>query len=427
MTGAAPTDADVRAAVEAEQPATVDFLRELVSARTTLGNEEAGQRIMAAALADAGLDVLDVPMDPEVLRAHPQAALFDWELEGKRNLVASWQPPTVGSSGRSLILSGHVDVVTSDPDDLWHSAPFEPRLDGEGWLYGRGACDMKSGLAAMVGAMRALVRLGLRPAARLALHSVNEEEFGGNGALACALAGHATADGCVLVEPTGGALCTAQVGLLWFDVRLIGTPSHTADRHLGLSALDLLPTAREALAGVEEVLNRDAAPPFEGTPVFINVGVVRAGAMPSIVAPDCVLSCRVSLLPGQDIDRVRLMVEEAVAAIEAPHPPEVTWRGFVAPAYVLADDEPLVKAASRAVQSAIGAEPELTAVLGAADARTYGLVGGTPTLLMGATGERMHAADERVWLPSVADTATALVLLVRDWCGLAEAPSRQSS
>lgn len=421
MTGAAPTDADVRGVIEAEQAATIDLLRELVAARTTLGNEEAGQRVLAAALADAGLDVLDVPMDPEALRAHPQAALFDWDLEGKRNLVATWHPPAVGSSGRSLILAGHVDVVTSDPDDLWRSAPFEPLLDGEGWLYGRGACDMKSGLAAMVGAVRVIGRLGLRPAARLALHSVVEEEVGGNGALACALAGHATADGCVLVEPTGGALCTAQVGLLWFDVRLLGTASHAAERDRGRSALDLLPAAREALAGVEEALNRDAQPPFEGRPVFVNVGVVRAGTMPSIVAPDCRLSCRISLLPGHDITRVRRMVEDAIGAIDAPHPPEVAWRGFVAPPFVLAGDEPLVGAASRAVRAATGAEPELTAVLGAADARTYGLVGGTPTLLTGASGERMHAVDERVWLPSIADTATALVLLVRDWCGLVEA------
>ncbi len=357
MTGRAVTDGDVRAAIEAEEAATIDLLCELVAARTTLGNEEAGQRIMAAALADAGLDVLDVPMAADALRAHRQAALFDWEIEGKRNLVATWQPPAVGSSGRSLILAGHVDVVTSDPDDLWRSAPFEPRLDGEGWLYGRGACDMKSGLAAMVGAVRALGRLGLRPAARLALHSVIEEEVGGNGALACALAGHASADGCVLVEPTCGAICTAQVGLLWFDVRLLGTASHTADRDLGRSALDLLPAARKALAGVEKALNRDAAPPFEGRPVFVNVGIVRAGTMPSIVAPDCVLSCRISLLPGHDIERVRRMVEDAIGAIEARYPPEVRWRGFVAPAYVVAGDEPLVGAASRAVQAATGAEP----------------------------------------------------------------------
>jgi acetylornithine deacetylase len=420
LSAAVLTDADVRAAVDAEHAATIELLRELVAARTTLGNEEAGQRLMASAFAEAGLDVLDVPLDAETLRAEPLAALFDWDLDGKRNLVASWEPPAA-SSGRSLILAGHVDVVTPEPDDLWRSAPFDPRLDGEGWLYGRGSCDMKSGLAAMVGAVRALRRLGLRPAARLTLHSVVEEEVGGNGALACALAGHSSADGCVLVEPTGGAVCTAQVGLLWFDVRLVGTASHTAERDRGRSALDLLPVAREALAGVEDALNRDAAPPFEGRPVFINVGVVRAGEMPSIVAPDCRLSCRVSLLPGHDIAHVRHMVEEAIAAIEAPQPPEVTWRGFVAPAYVLDGDEPLVGAASRAVQAATGIEPELTAVLGAADARTYGLVGGTPTLLTGATGERMHAVDERVWLPSIADTTTALTLLVRDWCGVLEA------
>jgi acetylornithine deacetylase len=422
LIASALTVADVRAAADAEQAATVDLLRELVAAPTTLGNEEPGQRLLADAFAAADLDVVDVPLDAEALRAHPHAALFDWEVEGKRNLVARWRPGPVARGGRSLILGGHVDVVSAEPADLWRTAPFEPVLDGEGWLYGRGACDMKSGLAAMVGAVRVLRRLGIRPAAPLALHSVVEEEVGGNGALACALAGHASADGCVLVEPTGGVVCTAQVGLLWFDVRLVGTASHTAERDRGVSALDLLPAARAALAGVEDALNRDAAPPFDGRPVFVNVGVVRAGTMPSIVAPDCVLSCRVSLLPGHDVATVRRLVEDAVAAIEAPQPPGVTWRGFVAPAYVLATREPLVGAARAALRAATGseAEPEVTAVLGAADARTYGFAGSTPTVLMGARGERMHAPDERVWLPSVVETVTALVLLVRDWCGVVE-------
>ena len=88
-------------------------------------------------------------------------------------------------------------------------------------MHGRGAGDMKAGLAAMVGAVRGLQRLGLAPRGRVQLQSVVEEECTGNGALACVLAGH-TADAAILTEPTRGAVWNAQVGVLWFQVRIIG-------------------------------------------------------------------------------------------------------------------------------------------------------------------------------------------------------------
>ena len=418
-----PGAAEIRAAVEAERAGVEDLLCALVAAPTLCGNEEPGQVLMADAFAAVGLEVADVGLDPAVLGAHPLHARLDWDVSAKRNVVATWQPPADvgGAAGRSLLLGGHVDVVPADPDDLWSGAPFEPRRDGTGWLYGRGACDMKSGLAAMVGAVRVLRRLGLQPASRLALHSVVEEELGGNGALACALAGQSDADACVLVEPTAGHLCTAQVGLLWFDVRLIGTASHTAEKQRGRSAVELIGDALAALREVEDTLNRDAQPPFDvSRPVFVNVGVVGAGVLPSIVAPDCRLRCRISLLPGHDLADVRRRVEEALAPIGS-RPPEVTWPGFVAPAYVLEHDAAVVGAMAAAAREVTGREPDRVAVLGAADARTYGLVAGVPTVLYGATGEGLHAADERVWLPSVADVTAGLVTLVRDWCGLVAA------
>ena len=83
--------------------------------------------------------------------------------------------------GRSLILNGHMDVVPEGPLDMWTSPPYEPRREGD-WLYGRGAGDMKAGLAANLFAMDALRRIGLQPAARVHLQSVVEEECTGNGA-----------------------------------------------------------------------------------------------------------------------------------------------------------------------------------------------------------------------------------------------------
>ena len=103
-----------------------DVLVDLVRAPTTLGNEEPGQRVVSAALDEMGLRPVDVPMDAERLRAHPLAAPFDWDVDGKRNVVATWCGGADG--GRSLILNGHIDVVSPEPRSQWGVAdPFGAR------------------------------------------------------------------------------------------------------------------------------------------------------------------------------------------------------------------------------------------------------------------------------------------------------------
>src|SRR5205085_918112 len=112
-------------------------------------------------LARCGLEPRDIWLDAGALRAHPHASPFSWDVGDKRNVVASW--PAAARGGRSLTLCGHIDVVPPAASELWSSPPFEPRHDGD-WLYGRGSGDMKAGLVAIVGSVRALreadVRLG---------------------------------------------------------------------------------------------------------------------------------------------------------------------------------------------------------------------------------------------------------------------------
>ena len=139
-------------AIAAEGPAMEDLLVRLVEAPTLLGDEAPGQAIMREAFADLGLDPVDVPLDPEALHGHPGASPFSWEVEGKASVVAAWEPAGP-AGGRSLVLNGHIDVVSPEPTVMWASPPFAARRDGD-WLYGRGAGDMKAGLAAIVGAVR---------------------------------------------------------------------------------------------------------------------------------------------------------------------------------------------------------------------------------------------------------------------------------
>ena len=251
---------------------------------------------MRRAFAGLGLEPFDVTLDPATLAAHPGAAPFSWEVAGKANVLADW--PAVAPGGRSLILNGHIDVVSPEPSSLWTGDPFAARRDGD-WLHGRGAGDMKAGLAAMVGAVAGLRRLGLGPRGRVQLQSVVEEECTGNGALACVLAGH-TADAAILTEPTSGAVWNAQVGVLWFQVRVLGAPAHAGDAPGGANAIEASYAVIAALRALEAELNA-ARPPLYAAyphPINLNVGQIRGGDWPSTVAGECLTHFRLATFPG---------------------------------------------------------------------------------------------------------------------------------
>src|SRR3954462_9640608 len=147
------TDEAILAAVAEGAGEMEALLRDLVRARTVFGSEAAGQAVMRRAFTGLGLQPVDVPFDPDALRGSPAASPFSWDVAGKASVVA--RVPPGGTGGRSLILHGHVDVGSPAPESLLTVEPWEPSRDGE-WLTGRGAGDMKAGLAAIVGAIGAL-------------------------------------------------------------------------------------------------------------------------------------------------------------------------------------------------------------------------------------------------------------------------------
>ena len=140
---------------------------------------------------------------------------------------------------------------------MWSSPPFVARRDGD-WLYGRGAGDMKAGLAAIVGAVRGLRRLGLEPLAPVELQCVVEEECTGNGAFQCVLAGR-PADAVIVTEPTSLTIQTSQVGVLWFQVVVRGRPAHAGDAPIGLNAIEASFPVISALTGARGRAERGAA------------------------------------------------------------------------------------------------------------------------------------------------------------------------
>jgi acetylornithine deacetylase len=388
----------------------------LVEAPTVRGAEEEGQAIMEAAWADCGLAPRSVPLRADALRDARGASPFSWEVDGKRCVVADWGE----GPGRSLILNGHVDVVPPAAEALWTHPPFSAVRDGD-WLYGRGACDMKAGLAAMTGAVRALAHAGATPAAPVQLQSVVEEECTGHGALQCLLDG-ARADACVITEPHPDHLTVAQVGVLWFHVDVAGVPAHAARAsRLGFNAIDAAHRILDALRELEGRLNADPPPPFDGFehPINLNPGVITGGDWPSTVAATCTLSCRLALYPGQDPADLREQVQGAVAeAADERATVRVRYDGFACEGSVVDEAEPVVTVLGDAYARLHGKRPALQATTATTDARHF-VREGIPAVCFGPRGEQIHGIDERVSLRSVTESAQVLGLFIRDWCGLA--------
>jgi acetylornithine deacetylase len=419
-----PADDQILGAIAAERSWMEELLVKLVEAPTLLGHEAPGQAVMRDAFVELGLDPVDVPLDPEALRDHPGASPFSWDVEGKVNVVAAW-PPAEPADGRSLVLNGHIDVVSPAPESMWASPPFSARRDGD-WLYGRGAGDMKAGLVAIAGAVRGLKAMGLAPRAPVDLQSVVEEECSGNGALACVLAGR-TADAVILTEPTSGGIQNSQVGVLWFGVRVRGKPAHAGDAPEGQNAIEAVFPIVSALRDLEAELNVDPPAPYDvySHPINLNVGVIRGGDWPSTVAGESVTQFRLALYPGTGVENLKRRVEETVSAATAADPVlagfevEVLYDGFACEGFTLEPDAPVTGALSEAAERVAGAAPPVFASTATTDARSFQLYGNTPALCFGPHSEGIHGVDERVLLSSMVETAQVLGLFIGDWCGLA--------
>jgi acetylornithine deacetylase len=431
------SDAAIADAVGAEAGYMEELLSRLVEAPTLLGNEEPGQELMRGAFRELGLAPVDVPLDETALRAHPTASPFSWDVSGKTNVVAAWSAHArsgageagtsapgrlrrayaAGQGGRSLVLNGHIDVVPAS-ESLWRTAPFKATREGD-WLYGRGAGDMKAGLAAIVGAVRGLRALGLDPCAPVYLQSVVEEECTGNGALQCVLTGP-NADAAVITEPFPGAITTAQVGVLWFQVELAGIPAHVGEAAEGVNAIEAVYPVIAALRALEVELNESPPPPYDELehPINLNVGTIRGGDWPSTVASACTVAFRLSLYPGQRVDELQRRVEATVAAaVDGSLSARVTYDGFACEGTTVSGGATLVRALGDAHARLEGTRPALIASTATTDARAF-IQACIPAVCFGPHAESIHGVDERVSISSTIRTAQVLGVFVRDWCGV---------
>jgi len=398
-----------RRAVERGLPDTVAFLQELVRVPSLLGNEEPAQQLVEERLRELGFDVRSVEPSAERLASHPDSGIPLVPYEGRRCLVGT----LAGGSGRSLLLNGHVDVVSEAPAERWTRPPFGAEIEG-GRLYGRGACDMKGGIAAMLLAVEAALAAGPLPGP-VVYQSVIEEECGGNGALAACLEG-ASADGVVIAEPTNGGFDVVAVGVIWARLIFEASARHASSADEGSNPIEAAFAAVEALHGLEAELNADPEPEFAGVerPYLLNVGALHAGDWPSMTPGKAVLDVRLGL-------PIRLKPAEGQArllrAVRSVAPDaRVEFRGFRARGYAFDERSPLVELLSHCHELVHGRRPRPEPSRATTDLRFFAPpLGPGQAVCYGPTGDGLHGVDEWVDLESIADVATVLELLLHRW------------
>lgn len=331
------------------------------------------------------------------LNQHGVEAWLEPVMSGRPNVVAR-----IGSGeGPTLVLYGHLDTVQVSEMTI---PPFEPRI-ADGRLYGRGAFDMKCGVAGVMTAAAKIAREGgVKGTLLLAL--VVDEEHSSIGAEA--FVAKYKADGCILSEPTNGALVTAHRGFAWLDLRVKGREAHGSQWQVGVSANAWAGRLLAALDDHDQQVLRARVHPDVG-PASMHPAIVRGGVGLSTYSPECLIQLEYRSLPGQSAAEIVAEIESIVRAVGA----DATVTCTLFREALLCPPDARVR---QVLVEAIGSEPPLWNTGGWGDSALFAAAG-TPALMYGPTGDGAHANVEWVEIDSVRRCAEIYYQAALNFCG----------
>ena len=406
--------------IEDHREDLIHTLQTVVRIPTLVGQEGEGQRFMQDLYAELGLKVISFEADYEKVSKHKAFVESGFKFEGRPNIIGIFEGQP---SARSLILNGHIDIVSPEPISEWKHHPWSGEVV-DGRLYGRGACDMKGGLIANYFALKSLLDTGLKPRGTVILQSVIEEEAGGGGGtLACLLEGF-TADGMVIPEPFM-KITVASTGVYYFRVRVVGKTAHAGSAHTGINAIGKMNKIYDKLVSLDEKRAREKHYPlFEKDSersCHLNVGTYRAGDWPSTVAGWAEIECRMSTIPGESAKEIRDQVTRVVMEVAQSdewmrdHPPRIEWFGWQADPWEQDPNDPFVTTFKASAERVTSREIDIVGKTAGLDTR-FAQYFGMPALTFGPDGENIHGIDEFVNLDSLVECTKVLASFIVDWC-----------
>lgn len=371
-----------------------ELLARLIAFRTENppGDEAAPACFLAEVLRQLGCDVAT----PEVAR-------------GRRNLVAVFD----NGDGPSLGFNSHLDVVPAGPG--WSGDPFSLR-EADGRLIGRGACDAKGSVAAMVEAARLLIAAREAWRGRLTVVFVADEEIGSTGAKAFAASGPRL-DRVVVGEPTRLIAVSAHKGCLRPRLRVFGRSAHSGTPDLGENAI----LGAQRLIGLclaEDRRLRSKVHPLVGS-ASLSVTRIEGGVADNVIPAACEMVIDRRILPGEEVAAVDAEIRgllERAASEHGVRAEIISYSSNAGPSETPSDD-PIVEAAVAACRARCIAEPGPIGFLGGCDLVHFQKVGIRGVVLGPGSLAQAHQPDEYVALADLVQASLIYRDLALDWFG----------
>jgi acetylornithine deacetylase len=351
-------------------------------------------------------------------------------FEGRPNLGGTLKG---NGGGRSLMLTGHIDVVPPGPREHWQTDPFTAAV-ADGFVQGRGAVDMKGGVASMLMAVEVLKELDVKFAGDVVFTTVVDEEIGGMGSLAMVDRGF-HADAGIMTEPTANRIAPLCHGILWGRVIIDGIGGHaelTPNAWYTSGPVDAIQLCRQMLDGIDILNRRWAFDPKKNHPLMdlpnqIIATQIKAGEHPSSMAGRGEIIIDVQYLPAEKDEfglggQVKREVEVHIQAVcQADpylrrHPARIEWILDADCAEVPADHA-FVGLFQDSVAAA-GLEPALSGFGAHSDIGLPTGLGRTPTVNFGPGDPALaHQPNERVAATDLVACTKAIALTIARWCG----------
>ena len=399
-TPGAPREGPGRATAPVDGDAVVDLARRLVRIRSVHESGRDGAEAEAASLVVATMR--EFGWAPQVTEVAP----------GRPNVVATVEGG--GGPGPVLAFEGHLDVVTEG--DGWTVEPFAG-LIRDGRLYGRGAADMKGGVAAMLHAVRALQLQGPFPGSVRVLALADEEGLMLGAKSACASGALSDVAGVVICEPEGGEICAVAKGALRVQFELTGRMAHGAMPDQGQNPIPVLGRLIPALAELEHRIQvRVGEHPLLGW-TYVTPTVVRAGQPEQMNVTPAIATLLVDVRTVPLVDHRDLISAMTAIGEDAARATGVRAEVRVLddrPAVETPQDHPLVLSLAEAHRLVVGEPPRFGGVPGTTDGTIFTRETGVPTVVYGPGGKWIaHQADEFVEVEEIERYARVYALAAR--------------
>jgi len=321
--------------------------------------------------------------------------------KGRWNLIAEkrW-----GRGGRTLIFNGHLDVVPAGDPSQWKYPPFQGKLY-KGRIYGRGASDMKSGIASFIHALSMIDRseISLHQGAVI-LHLVSDEESHGHQGMGfLTQRGGIQGDAALVGEPTDLHPVIAHKGALWLRISTFGKSAHSAKPHLGVNAIEKMIKLMDRLNS----LPLEKEHPLLGKPT-LSIGTIQGGTKINVVPDRCEIEVDRRMLPGEKKEEVLGVMKEILDSLQSQDSLfqyRMEEIDYAEPSEVDPEEE-IVRVGVEAIQEVLGKKPPLRAFSGFTDSRFYINQCHIPTLVFGpGDTNQIHTTDESVEVEALVHAA----------------------